>query len=327
LRHAATSNVVAEIRGTDPVLKNEYLVIGAHYDHLGMGGPGSGSRQPDTIAVHNGADDNASGVAAVLELAEALEAERKSLKRSVLFVLFTAEEMGTLGSKYFVDNPIVSIKQIKYMINLDMVGRMKTDEKAISIGGTGTAIGMEELLNKFAAGRDFTVKMNPEGYGPSDHASFYSKDIPVLFFMAGMHEDYHTPRDDANRLNYGGEKAIADYILDVARELDNRTDAMAFKEAGPKTQPQGGRRFKVTFGIMPDFTSSNVKGVRAEVVMPNRPASRAGMKKGDIIVSIEGKPVNDIYEYMHRLGELRVGDRVSVEVLRDGKKEILIVEL
>ena len=173
----------------------------------------------------------------------------------------------------------------------------------------------------------FRSKTSPEGYGPSDHAAFYAKDIPVLFFMAGMHEDYHTPADDADRLNYEGEKWLADYVLDVIRTLATRQEALAFKEAGPKTQPQGGRRFKVTLGIMPDFAPGGVKGVRAEVVMPGRPASRAGMQKGDIIVAIEGKPVNDIYEYMHRLGELRTGERISVEIVRNGQKEILIVEL
>jgi len=327
LQRAATANVVALIPGNDPALKNEYIVLGAHYDHLGLGGPGSGSRRPDTTAVHNGADDNASGVSAILEVAEALAAERKQIKRSIVVVAFTAEEMGTLGSKYFVENPPVPLQQIKYMINLDMVGRMKADDKSFSIGGSGTAEGKENILKALAEAKPYTIKTSPEGYGPSDHAAFYAKDIPVLFFMAGMHEDYHTPADDADRLNYEGEKWLADYVLGVVRTLANRQEALAFKEAGPKTQPQGGRRFKVTLGIMPDFASGGVKGVRAEVVMPGRPASRAGMQKGDIIVAIEGKPVNDIYEYMHRLGELRTGDRISVEILRNGQKEILIVEL
>lgn len=327
LERAMTANVVALLPGADPLLKNETIVIGAHYDHLGLGGPSSGSRRPDTLAVHNGADDNASGVAGMLELAEALAAERKMLRRSILFVALSAEEMGTLGSNYFVENPPLPLSQIKYMINFDMIGRMKADEKTFSIGGTGTAMGMEEILTRFAQGRDFTIKMSPEGYGPSDHAAFYAKDIPVLFFMAGMHEDYHTPDDDSDKLNYSGEKQLIDYTLAVVRELANHTAALAFQEAGPKSQPQGGRRFKVTLGIMPDFSSAKIKGVRAELVTPNRPAARAGMQKGDIIVAIEGKPVNDIYEYMHRLSELRSGDRVSVEVLRNGKKEILIVEL
>lgn len=321
-----TANVVAQLTGNDPLLKNEYLVIGAHYDHLGLGGPGSHSRRPDTVAVHNGADDNASGVAGMLELAEALAAKRKSLRRSVLFVAFSAEEMGTLGSRYFVDHPPAPLSQIKYMLNLDMIGRMNEAEKAFSVGGTGTAQGMEEMLNRLAQGRAFTVKMSPEGAGPSDHASFYAKDIPVLFFMADLHEDYHTPDDDSDKLNYAGEKMIVDYILDTAKELADRPESLAFQEAGPKTTPRG-RRFKITLGVMPDHSAAGVKGLRVSVVDPNRPAGRGGMIKGDVIVAIDGKPVSDIYEYMHRLSELRGGERISVEVIRDGQKKILIVDL
>ncbi len=326
LQQTRTANVVAQLTGNDPLLKNEFLVIGAHYDHLGLGGPGSHSRRPDTVAVHNGADDNASGVAGMLELAEALAAKRKSLRRSVLFVAFSAEEMGTLGSRYFVDHPPAPLSQIKYMLNLDMIGRMNEEEKTFSVGGTGTARGMEEMLNRLAQGRAFTVKMSPEGAGPSDHASFYAKDIPVLFFMADLHEDYHTPDDDSDKLNYAGQKMIVDYILDAAKELADRSESLVFQEAGPKTTPRG-RRFKISLGVMPDHSAAGVKGLRVSVVDPNRPAGRGGMIKGDVIVAIDGKPVNDIYEYMHRLSELRSGDRVSVEVMRDGQKKILIVDL
>ncbi|HPN36400.1 MAG TPA: M20/M25/M40 family metallo-hydrolase [bacterium] len=326
LQQTRTANVAAQLTGNDPLLKNEFLVIGAHYDHLGLGGPGSHSRRPDTVAVHNGADDNASGVAGMLELAEALAANRKSLRRSVLFVAFSAEEMGTLGSRYFVDHPPAPLSQIKYMLNLDMVGRMHEEEKVFSVGGVGTAQGMEEILNRLAQGRAFTIKMSPEGAGPSDHASFYAKDIPVLFFMADLHEDYHTPDDDSDKLNYAGQKMIVDYILDAAKELANRPESLAFQEAGPKTPPRG-RRFKITLGVMPDHSAAGIKGLRVSVVDPDRPAGRGGMIKGDVIVAIDGKPVNDIYEYMHRLSELRSGDRISVEVMRNGQKKILIVDL
>jgi len=326
LEQTRTANVVAQLTGNDPLLKNEFLVIGAHYDHLGLGGPGSHSRRPDTVAVHNGADDNASGVAGMLELAEALAGNRKALRRSVLFVAFSAEEMGTLGSRYFVDHPPAPLSQIKYMLNLDMVGRMNVEEKTLSVGGTGTAAGMEEILNRLAQGRAFAVKLSPEGAGPSDHASFYAKDIPVLFFMADLHEDYHTPDDDSDKLNYTGQKMIVDYILDTAKELAGRSESLAFQEAGPKTMPRG-RRFKISLGVMPDHSAADVKGLRVSVVDPNRPAGRGGMIKGDVIVAIDGKPVSDIYEYMHRLSELRSGDRISVEVIRNGQKKILIVDL
>jgi aminopeptidase YwaD len=322
-----TQNVVALLEGSDPVLKNEYLVLGAHYDHLGFGGPGSGSRRPDTTAIHNGADDNASGVAAILEMAEKLAANRKNLKRSVLFVAFGAEEMGILGSKYFTDNSLVEIDKIKTMFNLDMVGRMNSESNSLTVGGTGTAIGLSEMVKDFATNLGLNVTQSTEGYGPSDHASFYMKDIPVLFFMTNPHDDYHTPADDIDKINFEGEKKIADYATDLALEIANRTDALVYQEAGPKEQPGTRRSFKVTLGIMPDFTGANKEGLRADAILPGRPAARAGMKKGDIIVAMEGKPVKDIYEYMNRLSDFKVGQRISIKVLRGEEELILIVEL
>jgi len=325
-RMSPTSNVIARLPGHDPALKNEYIVLGAHYDHLGMGGPGSGSRRPDTLAVHNGADDNASGVAAMLEIAENLAARKKELGRSMLFIAFTAEEEGTLGSRYFTDHPLIDLKKIMMMINLDMVGHLNDSTKAFSISGTGTAVGLSDLVQNFAAKHLLHPTLSPEGYGPSDHASFYSKDIPVLFFMTSITDSYHTPADDAELLNYPGAKIVADLVADLIIDLSNHTPSLVYQEAGPKSQPVSSRRFKVSLGIMPDFVSSGIKGVRAESVLPGRPGARAGMKKGDVIVALDGKPVNDIYEYMNRLADFRAGQRVSLEVLRDGKKEILIVE-
>ncbi|MBN1446837.1 MAG: M20/M25/M40 family metallo-hydrolase [Bacteroidetes bacterium] len=320
-------NVVGVIEGGDPSRTDEYIVLGAHFDHLGMGGPGSGSRRPDTTAVHNGADDNASGVAAIIEIAEQLAARRQSLQRSVLVIAFDAEEMGLLGSKYFVNNSPVDLTRFILMANLDMVGRMKEGEKSLSIGGTGTAIGLEEAVARVAAERGFTAKMSPEGYGPSDHSSFYSRDIPVLFFFTGVHDDYHTPADDADRLNYPGEKEVADLIAELLVDIAGRDDALVFQEAGPKSRPSASRRFKVTLGIMPDVSSSESRGLRADAVIKGRPADLAGMQKGDVIVAIEGRPVNDIYEYMNRLSDFTPGQRISVEVLRGEEKVVLIVEL
>ncbi len=324
---AKTQNIIAVIQGNDPVLKEEFIVIGAHYDHLGFGGPGSGSRRPDTSAVHNGADDNASGVAAILEISEKLAGNRNNLKRSIILVAFGAEEMGILGSKYFADNPPVAIDQIKCMFNLDMIGRMDPVTNSLTISGTGTAIGLGETVEKYASKHGLDAKLSPEGYGPSDHASFYMKDIPVLFFFTNAHEDYHTPADDIDKINFEGEKKIADLVYDLVFELANRTETLVYQEAGPKEQPGIRRRFKVTLGIMPDFTGVDKNGLRADAVMPDRPAARAGMKKGDIIVAMEGKPVKDIYEYMNRLSEFKPGQRISVEVIRGEKKIILIVEL
>ena len=325
--NSKTKNVVALLEGSDPVLKNEYIIIGAHYDHLGYGGKNSGSRMPDTIAIHNGADDNASGTAANLEVFEKLAANRKDIKRSIIYVAFTAEEMGLIGSKYFSNNPLVDLSKIKFMFNFDMVGRMNPDTKSISIGGTGTAEGLEDLIKSHTENSGLSVKFNSEGYGPSDHASFYAKDIPVMFLFTGIHEDYHTPKDDADLINYEGEKLIADLTYDMIVDIANRSEALKYKEAGPKEQRSASSRMRVSLGIMPDVASSDIKGVRADAVIEGKPASKAGMRKGDIITAIDGKPVNDIYDYMNRLSGFKPGDKISVEILRDKEKVLLQCEL
>ncbi len=322
-----THNVVALLPGSDPLLREEYVIIGAHYDHLGMGGPGSGSRRPDTLAVHNGADDNASGVAGLLELAEKWAAAPEKPKRSLLFAAFAAEEMGLLGSKQFVDHPLVDLSRAQLMINMDMIGRLDPATRALTFSGTGTAAGLDELVLSLAAAHDLHPTLSPEGYGPSDHASFYAKDIPVLFVWTNISEEYHTPEDDVWRINAQGEQDVVNLVFEISREAANRSSRLTFQEAGPKSRPATSRRFKVTLGIMPDFTSTSGKGLRADAVMPDRPAARAGMKKGDIIIAMEGKPVGDIYEYMNRLADFHVGQRISMEILRDGVKQILIVEL
>ncbi|MBN1479468.1 M20/M25/M40 family metallo-hydrolase [candidate division KSB1 bacterium] len=320
-----TQNVLAVLPGSDPALKDEYIVLGAHYDHLGLGGPGTSSRRPDTLAIHNGADDNASGITAILEIFEKFVAEHKNLRRSILFIAFGAEEMGTLGSRYFVEHPLVDLAQIKFMFNFDMVGRLESN--ALTLYGTGTAIGLEDILKTYAKRYGFELTMSPEGLGPSDHAPFYAADIPVLMFFTGLHDDYHTPDDDAYKINYQGEKRVADFAYDVIFDIANQDKSLVFQEAGPKERYTSRRPFKVTLGIMPDVAGAEKRGLRVDAVMPDRPAQRAGMQKGDIIVAMDGKPVKDVYEYMHRLSNFQVGQRISVEVLRGDDKVILIVEL
>ena len=322
-----TQNVAGILYGSDPRLKEEIIVIGAHYDHLGFGGAHSGSRRPDTLVIHNGADDNASGVAAILEIIEKLKAEQTKLKRSILFLSFGAEEMGLLGSKYFVNNPLVDLEKIKLMFNLDMVGRLDSTTKAITVGGTGTAVGLSDLVQQFSEGEDLNVKLSSEGYGPSDHTSFYVKNIPVLFFFTGVHEDYHTPEDDVEKINLSGEKLVAEFVHDLIIEAANVPESLVYQEAGPKEQPSGRRRFKVTLGIMPDYASEGGEGLRVDGVINNKPANRAGMEKGDVIVAMDGKPVKNIYDYMYRLEECKPGQRVNVDVLRNGKKITLVVDL
>lgn len=327
LTSVKTCNLVAMLKGSDPILKDEYIVIGAHYDHLGMGGPGSGSRDPETMAVHNGADDNASGVAGIIEIAGKLAGIQKHLKRSVVIIAFGAEESGILGSRYFVDHPLVPIKSIKAMINFDMIGRLNEETKSISIGGTGTSVQGESYLQNILTESGLKAAFSPEGYGPSDHASFYGADIPVIYFNTGVHTDYHTPADDADKINYEGEKEVCELAFNLIVGLANQPENLIFTEAGPKKRTRMGRGLKVTFGIMPDFTSTDGKGLGVGGVTKEGPADKAGMKKGDKIIGIEGKPVGDIYEYMNRLKSLEPHTRVSVDIQRGDEKIVLIVEL
>jgi len=315
-----TSNVVAYIEGNDPVLKDEVIVLGAHMDHLGKGGPGSGSMVPDTIAIHNGADDNASGSAALLELAQAFYARAKTLKRSFVFIFFSGEELGTLGSGFYVGAPFFPLKQTVSMINLDMVGRLQ--KKTLNIGGSGTSPAWDSLLRKYNADTAFTLVLNPDGFGPSDHASFYGKDIPVLFFFTGVHDDYHKPTDDWDKLDYEGEQKITQYVYNIVSEIDSMAVRPGFtRVASPAASRSGGgdsRGFSVTLGIVPDVAESST-GMKISGIRPNGPAEKAGMKTGDIIMSMAGKKVLNVYDYMGMLGELKAGDSVEIEIERDGK--------
>lgn len=321
-----TYNIVATIEGSDATLKNEYIVIGAHYDHLGMGGKDSGSRMPDTIAVHNGADDNASGVAGIIELARVFGNSSVKTKRSLLFVAFSGEEMGLLGSKQFVKEPPVPLKSIKAMLNFDMIGRMKTENPKLSIGGTGTALETDSIIKLFDNNLPFTVVKSPEGYGPSDHASFYKNNIPVLFFNSGLHEDYHTPFDDVDKINFPQTVNVLEFTFNIVKTFANIEKPLTFKEAGSKEEGTS-RGYKITLGIIPDVVGSGDKGLAVDGVKKGSPAEAGGIKKGDIITAMNGLTVTNIYDYMTRLNTLKAGQVVEVEILREGKKEIIKVKL
>ncbi len=322
-----TVNVVALLKGSDPELKDQYLVVGGHYDHLGMGGPNSGSRMPDTNAVHNGADDNASGTAMVIELARTL-AIQGAPARSIIFVAFSAEEMGLLGSKFFVDNPPVPAQTIKAMFNFDMVGRFDKEKNSISVSGTGTSVEADSILLLYEKDLPFTVVHAPDGYGPSDHAAFYAANIPVFYFNTGVHTDYHTPFDDTNLLDFDSEARVGDFALEVLESVAGAPNPLVFQESGSKAASgRTGRKLKVTLGIMPDFAGSEKKGLRVDGVTSGKPAERGGMIKGDIITSINGMKVENIYEYMSRLSKLKHGQTITVEVIRDDKVEVLLIQL
>ena len=320
-----TRNVIMVLPGDDEILKNEYVIIGGHFDHLGMGG--SSSRAGDTVAVHHGADDNASGIAAMIEIAERFALTKGSHKRSLIFAAFSGEELGLLGSKYFIDNPPVDLSKVNAMLNLDMVGRLR-DSSSFQIGGAGTAEGLKEMIRSSVDTTSVTLSISDEGSGPSDHSSFYGKNIPVLFFSTGAHLDYHTPSDTWDRLNYPGMVTVSDIVFELAGNPANEAERLKFKEAGPKTEAvRTMRRQGVTLGIMPDFAGNVKNGLRADLVTPGKPAALGGMKKGDIITAINGKTINNIQDYMFRMGQLKHGETISVEVLRNGKKEVLLIQL
>jgi len=324
---ANTRNVVMLLPGEDPKLKDEYIILGAHFDHLGMGGPGSGSRALDTIGIHHGADDNASGVAMMLELAEKFAETKGSHKRSILCLSFSGEEEGLLGSKHFVDDPGIDLSRVNVMINMDMVGRLN-ETNNLQIGGVGTATGLKALVYANTDTSIIKLTLSEEGYGPSDHSSFYGKNIPVLFYFTGAHMDYHTPTDTWEKINYKGMVEISDLVFNVAKETASEDSRLQFKEAGPKVETtRYPMRKGVTLGIMPDFAGVIKNGLRADFVTPGKPAALGGMQKGDIITFINGKPVNNIQDYMFRMGQLKHGQTISVEVLRNDKKVVLVIQL
>ncbi|MGC9471841.1 MAG: M28 family peptidase [Bacteroidales bacterium] len=323
---AFTQNVVGYLEGSDPVLKNEVVVIGAHYDHLGLGGENSSSRKPDTTAVHYGADDNASGVAGILELAGRLAAIRDSLSRSYLFVAFGAEEHGLLGSRHFLEEePVISGKYTA-MINLDMIGRLNKKQN-LQIGGIGSSVEADSLIGLLRENRSFDLALSAAGYGPSDHASFYSKDIPVFFFSTGPHLDYHTPFDTPDKLRYEEMREICGFIFDLLIHLDNMPHALTYREAGPKQGSAGRHAREVSLGIMPDFAGVVKNGLRADYVIEGRPADLAGMQDGDIITAVNGKPVMNIDDYMFRLSQLKPGQTVPVEIKRGDEVHVLLIQL
>ncbi len=286
------------------------VIIGAHYDHLGMGG--EGSLYADGQAIHNGADDNASGVGVLLQLAERL---RDTLQGSnYLFMAFSGEEMGLLGSNYFTKNPTVDLSKVNYMMNMDMVGRLR-DDNTLSISGTGTSPIWNQVLN--SSNVDFKLVLSESGVGPSDHTSFYLQNIPVLHFFTGQHADYHKPSDDSEKLNYDGMRMIGNYILAIISELDDAAE-LVFRQT--KNESEDVPRFKVALGVMPDYLFDG-KGMRIDGVTEGRPAAAAGLQKGDVVVQMGDSLVTDMISYMRALSVFEEGDMTKVTVDREGEKK------
>ncbi|MDX1314605.1 MAG: M28 family peptidase [Eudoraea sp.] len=285
------------------------VIIGAHYDHLGMGIQGSLYRGEEP-QIHNGADDNASGVAVMLQVADSLSKKYKG--NNYLIISFSGEEMGLLGSNYFVKNPTIDLSKVNYMLNMDMVGRLREDG-TLSISGTGTAPVWTQSLN--ALNEDFKLVLNESGVGPSDHTSFYLQDIPVLHFFTGQHEDYHKPTDDAELLNYEGMRKITGYIVDLVGELDD-DPKLSFRKT--KNESEQVPRFRVAMGVIPDYLFDG-KGMRIDGVSEGKPAQKAGLQKGDIVIQMGDSTVTDMMSYMRALSAFEKGDTTSVVVTRDGE--------
>ncbi len=309
-------NVAGYLEGNDSELKKEYLIIGAHFDHLGMGEYNS-LYTGDEPQIHNGADDNASGTSGLLELAEKFSANKVGLKRTIIFAAFSGEEEGLLGSTYFAENIHVSAGNVAMMINMDMIGRLN-NENSLIVYGTGTSSGLEDVLNNNNS-YEFALTFNDEGYGPSDHSSFYGKKIPVLFFFTGTHEDCHMPTDDTEKINFDGEEQVLKYVYDVAMDIDNnetKPDYIAVKRKD--TGRVSGIKVKV--GTIPDF-ASNVDGYKISGVSEGSPAQAAGLTGGDIIIKFGEKKISNIYDFTYALGDYVPGDTVDVVVKR-GEEEI-----
>jgi Zn-dependent M28 family amino/carboxypeptidase len=390
-KNAPASNVVGVLEGSDPQLKNETIVIGAHYDHLGRGGDGSLAAREGEI--HHGADDNASGTAGLLELARLFTQETARMRRTVVFVAFGGEEEGLIGSSYYVAHPERPLEQTVAMINMDMIGRLR--EGALSVGGVGTAAewrgrveeanrgynvtldpsvtgevaqspgnarsagggkGVEKSDGKESAKADgaarvrntsgrpmpivvtgsngqtavtatpaerFALRLSEDGFGPSDHSSFYARRVPVLFFFTGSHEDYHKPSDTADRINYDGEARVLQFIREIVEDIqssDKRpTYAVAKAEANSRSNG-----FRVYLGTVPNYGDST-DGLKLDAVREGSPAERAGLKAGDKVVKLAGRDVRNVYDYTQALSEMKAGQEYEAEVLRDGQRLTLKV--
>ena len=286
------------------------IIIGAHYDHLGLGAEGSLHR--GETAIHNGADDNASGVAVLLNLAEKLKT--KNTNNNYLFMAFSGEEMGLLGSNYFVKNATVDTKKVNYMINMDMVGRLKADS-TLAVYGVGTSPILKQTVK--ANNSNFKIVAKESGVGPSDHTSFYNADIPVLHFFTGQHEDYHKPSDDTEKLNYEGMQTISNYIFEIITDLDNN-GKLPFRAT--KNESDAVPKFEVGLGITPDYLYDG-KGLRIDGTREDTPATNAGIQKGDIVVKMGKNDITDMMSYMKALASFKKGDTTNVTVKR-GEEEV-----
>jgi len=334
-------NVIGILEGNDATLKNEAIVIGAHFDHLGKGG--QGSLAVNSTEIHHGADDNASGTAALIEMARIFAKEKKN-KRTIIFIAFGGEEEGLLGSKHYVNNPIFPLEKTVAMLNMDMVGRL--NENKLTVGGIGTATEWKDLVtkkneiipavygdskkNNFVPNSKesvyrFTLQLNEDGFGPSDHSSFYGKQIPVLFFFTGTHADYHKPSDTADKINYAGLKKIVEYVADITNYIDQFMPNRPTYKVAQSSSTGGRMAFNVTIGVVPGYGESN-DGMVLDGVRDASPAAIGGLKAGDKIVKFAGKEIRNVQDYTFILGELKADTEYEIEVIRGTERLTLKVK-
>jgi len=292
------------------------IILGAHYDHLGYGEDHNSLYTGKTAMIHNGADDNASGTAALIELGKMLRSS-KMKKHNYLFIAFSGEELGLYGSKYFVEHPTINLAGVNYMINMDMLGRLNDSTHGLSIGGYGTSPSWNRLIG--TSNQHLKIKFDSSGTGPSDHTSFYRKDIPVLFFFTGTHMDYHKPSDDADKINYTGELYVIKLVYDIIKSSAGM-DRLAFTKT--KEANMGKSTFKVSLGIMPDYTFDG-NGVHVDGVSAGKAAEKAGIKTGDVLFQLGDHKFNDVQTYMDALNKFNKGDATKVKLIR-GKEEITL---
>ena len=333
-------NIIGILDGTDKTLRNEAIVIGAHYDHLGHGG--EGSLAANSTEIHHGADDNASGTAAIIELARQF-AKAKNNKRTIIFIAFSGEEEGLFGSKFYVNNPVFPIENTVAMFNLDMVGRLHDGK--LTIGGIGTASEWKTLVELKNVGGTppprpegylgppireelrtplFVLALNEDGFGPSDHSSFYAKKIPVLFFFTGAHPDYHKPSDTADKINYEGEEKIIGYIAEVVKAVDQNAVKPIYTVAKSSGTPGGTRSgFSISLGTIPSYTDST-DGMVIDGVRDDSPASRAGLLANDKIIKLAGQEIKNVQDYTKVLGTMKAGEQYEIVVKRGNDLELIL---
>lgn len=326
--HDTSTTGMPELIGTNVVgyidnKASKTIVIGAHYDHLGLGYDFNSLDPNPEGKIHNGADDNASGTAGVLELARFFSQNKKFKKYNFLFITFSGEELGLIGSKKWTEKPSYPLDKIYFMINMDMIGRLNDSTQKLVIYGVGTSNQWIPLIDSTNKAFKFDIKKDSSGIGPSDQTSFYLKNIPVLHFFTGQHSDYHKPSDDADKINYKGEGKILEFIANLIEKSAEQKENMKFQKAAASKETKVS--FKVTLGIMPDYTYDG-KGVKVDGVSPNRPAEKAGIQKGDIIIQLGDIDITDLRVYMQALSKFEKGQSTTVKVKRDDKEIKMNIE-